>query len=101
MRGTNGSSRYAIPFRVIPARGQVSEYNAKPPTKQSWHVLHEYESRSKLANDSEELLPQSGPLAFDSCTLGGVADVLAGESPADEINGLKVVATNFSDVSIS
>ncbi len=32
VRGTNCESRYAVPFRIIPARGQVSEYVSKEPS---------------------------------------------------------------------
>jgi hypothetical protein len=41
VRGTEGGSGYAIPFRVIPARGQVAEYAVKSPSKECCHVLHE------------------------------------------------------------
>ena len=34
VRGTNVGSWYAVPFRVIPDLGQVSENVAKPSTKQ-------------------------------------------------------------------
>ena len=35
VRGTNGGSRNAVPFRIIPERGQVPENVAKAPSKQS------------------------------------------------------------------
>jgi hypothetical protein len=35
VRGANGRSRYAVPLRVIPARGQVSENTSESPTKES------------------------------------------------------------------
>lgn len=57
VRRANGSSRYAVPLRVIPERGQVSENLAVPSTKQSCDVLHDDESRSNVANDSGELNP--------------------------------------------
>ena len=46
VRGANGTSWYAVPFRVIPARGQVSKNTAQPSTKQRCDVLHEDEARS-------------------------------------------------------
>lgn len=57
VRRTNGGSRYAVPLRVIPERGQVSENFAVPSTKQSCDVLHDDEARSNVANDSSELDP--------------------------------------------
>jgi hypothetical protein len=41
VRGTNGGSRYAMPLRIKPERGQVSENSLKAPSKQSCDVLHE------------------------------------------------------------
>jgi len=41
VRGTNGGSRYAMPFRIKPERGQVSENSSKSPPKQSCDVLHD------------------------------------------------------------
>src|SRR5215831_11790159 len=41
VRGTNGRSRYAVPFRVVPARGQVSEYPSHSSSKESCDVFHD------------------------------------------------------------
>jgi hypothetical protein len=57
VRGSNVASPYATPLRIIPERGQVSENNAKSPSKQSCDVLHDDVSRSYLANNPGELLP--------------------------------------------
>ena len=57
MRSANGGSRNAVPFRVIPERGQVSEYVAQPSTKQRCDVLHDDVSGSNFANDSRVLAP--------------------------------------------
>jgi len=57
MRGTDGGSRYNLPLRVIPEEGKVSEYLAHSPSKESWDVLHENDSGSKLAKDSCEVWP--------------------------------------------
>jgi hypothetical protein len=34
VRGTNGCRRNAVPLRIVPARGQVSENAVKPPNKE-------------------------------------------------------------------
>ena len=57
VRGTNGGSRYAMPFRIKPERGQVSENSAKAPSKQRCDVFHDDVSRAKLANNSGVLAP--------------------------------------------
>ena len=57
MIGTNGGSRYAVPFRVIPERGQVSENSAHTSNKQVCDVLHDDVAGSNLANNSGVLAP--------------------------------------------
>jgi hypothetical protein len=57
VRGTNGGSWYAVPLRVIPERGQVSENFSKPSTKQCCDVLHDDESGSYFANQARVLAP--------------------------------------------
>src|SRR5690606_23559328 len=99
--GANGCRRNAIPLRIIPARGQVSEYDAQPSSKQRCYVLHDDVAGSKLANDPGKLRPQAGAFASNACSLSGIANVLAGEASADEINGREIVSADFSHVSES
>jgi hypothetical protein len=88
VRGTNGCRWYAVPLRVIPDRGQVSENSLKPPSKQSCDVLHDDVSRSKLANQSCVLGPKTRTLALNPDGVDiGAADVLAGEATAENVDG--------------
>src|SRR5215471_1884718 len=41
VRRTNGGRWYAIPFDVIPARGQVGEDVSKPKSKVPWDILQQ------------------------------------------------------------
>jgi hypothetical protein len=43
VRGADGACRNAVPFRVIPERGQSSEDSphASSPSQEPWDVLHE------------------------------------------------------------
>jgi hypothetical protein len=52
MRRTNGGSRYAIPLRIKPERGQVAENSSKSANSEGIDVFHEDVSRSKQANDA-------------------------------------------------
>ena len=52
VRGTNGGSWYAVPFRIKPERGQVSENSAKSPAKQRCDVLHDDVAGLYFANNS-------------------------------------------------
>lgn len=56
-----------------------------PPPKRS-NVLDDHPSGVKLANQSDEVEPEAGPCAGESCTLAGEADVLAGEATAEEVD---------------
>src|SRR5690606_18327516 len=64
-------------------------------------VLHEHVFGSKLANDPGKLSPQAGTFAGNSCSLSGIANVLARESSADEIDWREIVSADFSHVSES
>jgi hypothetical protein len=86
VRRTNGGSRYAVPLRVIPDLGQVSENTVKAPSKQSCDVLHDGVSGSNLANKTGVFAPEPGAVAIDAGALSGVADVLAGKTSADNVN---------------
>jgi hypothetical protein len=91
VRRTNGRSWNNVPFRVIPERGQRPENDVHSSSKESCDVLHDNVSRSNLANDPSKLVPKTGPLACESCSLASNADVLAWESSADEIDAVVVV----------
>jgi hypothetical protein len=101
VRGTNGRRRYAVPFTVIPARGQVAENSSHAPSKQSWDVLHDDVAGSYVANQSAQLRPEPAAGPVDPCVLPGVADVLAGEPPADEVNGFELSSVNIPHVPVS
>jgi hypothetical protein len=55
--GTNIGSAYAVPFRIIPERGKVSENVSKPSMKQCCDVLHDDVAGSYFPNNSGVLFP--------------------------------------------
>lgn len=87
LRQANEGSWYAVPLRIIPERGQVSEYSAQPSMKQVCDVLHDDEAGSYLANKSGVLSPQSASRSVDPSECAGTADVLTGKAPAYDVNG--------------
>jgi hypothetical protein len=87
VRGTNGESWYAMPVRIIPERGQVSENRVQPSRKQRSDVLHDEDLGSKFANEADDFGPEPRTLASKACTRSGQTDVLAGEPAADDIDG--------------
>ena len=94
VRGADGLRWDAVPLRIEPALGQLSENGTEPPPsvsrKESWNVLQEHEARSNQANDSHELEEEAGSAGVDAGLLAGDAEVLTGESPADEVDGSDV-----------
>jgi hypothetical protein len=85
VRGANGARRYAMPFRVMPDLGQVSEYRVQPSTKQRCHVLQHRVSRSNHAKGSNNFPVESGTGAGKSGAFAGKADVLTRKACADNI----------------
>jgi hypothetical protein len=59
MRCTNGNSRYAMPFRVIPDLGQFAENAIQPPSKQRCDVLQQDISWLQFSNHANGLEKQS------------------------------------------
>jgi hypothetical protein len=75
-----------MPLRIKPDFGQVSEYGYEPSSSESWDVFNDHPSGPNCANDPSELVPKTGPSTGEASTLSGNADVLAGETTADEVN---------------
>lgn len=86
LRQTEGGSGEHTPFRIEPHAGQGPENSSNSTNKDGCDVLHDDVSGSKQANDAGVLRPQSAPTAFDAGLLPAAADVLAGESSADDID---------------
>jgi len=85
--GSAGISRAQhSPFRIVPQRGQVSEYDSEPPRSEYWRVFHECESRSYLANNPSHLRPETRSCTVESFAFPGCADVLAGEPAGNDVN---------------
>ena len=74
------------PARIVPQRGQVSEYTSKPPRSEHWGVFHEDVEGSYFANDASHLGPHAGAGTVDSCALAGGADVLARKASRHHVN---------------
>lgn len=98
VRGTEGDRRYAIPVRVIPARGQVPENVAHPPIKESCHVFHDEVSGSHHANGSHHLPPESRAGPGQAGAEPGMAKVLARETATQDVDGLKLSIVHLRDV---
>lgn len=87
MRGAQVGSRYAVPLRVIPDRGQVTQDDGESAASEDGDVLDNHEAGPKIANESGKMEPEAGPRACNTSVLAGLAEVLAGEAAADDIDG--------------
>ncbi len=85
VRRTNGARWYAMPFRVIPERGQLPENDVQPSTKQRCHVLQDDEAGSNHANGSNHFPEESRTGSGKPGACPGERDVLAGKASADDV----------------
>ena len=103
VRGTEGGSRKAIPFRVVPERGQVcenlSEDGSSADREEVCNVLQEDVSRSNVANDSTHLSPKRSFGMSETLTLSGARGALAREAAGDDVDRLGS-SVNCSDVRV-
>lgn len=89
MGSAKGRRWKAIPDRIIPALGQLSENGSKPPIKERWAVFHDAEIDSQFANESEKLTPKSGAVTVETggtFSSRGPADVLTRETAGKHPN---------------
>jgi len=86
MTGAHSTCRNARPFRIKPCLGQLSENGVQSVSKDRCDVLQDNELRSYQANDSDEFVKETRPSALlNTCLLASGADVLAGESTANNV----------------
>lgn len=82
--GTKGGCWYAIPFRIVPALGQVPENGVESLVSVGDNVFQEDESRSNMANDSCDLRPKMPWVRFAKM-LASFAERLARVACGEEV----------------
>jgi len=85
VRGADGARRNAIPFKIKPALGHVSENSSHPISKQRCHVLHDCVLRSYQAKGSHKFPVQSRTLSGKAGAFSSTRNILAGESSSNDI----------------
>lgn len=90
---TDSGRRYAVPFRVIPDLGQVSENSTEPSSgsfagasKKTSDVLHKEEPGLYLANETNHFGPESASRTFKPGTTTSDGKVLAREATGNDID---------------
>jgi hypothetical protein len=84
VRGPKGARCDAIPFRIVPERGQIPEYAVEATSQESGDVFQDDEERSNLANDPCSLGPERAGVVPAEPRAGG-AERLAGEAGTDDL----------------
>src|SRR5215831_17373448 len=97
MRGADGGRRYAIPFKIKPALGHVSENNSHPVSKQRCHVLHDRVARSYHAKGTHQLPVESRTLAGNAGAFPSAGHVLAGEASDDDVSVGELCVRDISE----
>jgi hypothetical protein len=80
---------------------EVADNSVQPARNERRNVFDDDEDGPHFADDARELAPEAGSLAVDPGPLAGGADVLAGESPADDVNASKVCFSDRADIVVS
>jgi len=80
-------SRYAVPPKIIPDRGHLSENGSNSPNKDRRDVFQDNDSRSNLANGSGQMPPKARSITLNTSASPGETEILTGETSADEIDG--------------
>jgi hypothetical protein len=101
MRGTNGGSRYAMPFHAIPERGQLCDHGSHPSMQQRCHVLHDNPAWLEQSHHANGLKEQPASGTGKAGSLARVADVLAGESERDAINAPRIGEAGAADCGVN
>lgn len=103
MRGADGARRDAIPLRVVPERGQVtddfSEGGSPVGGEEVADVLHEDVARSKIANGPSEVRPEPARVVLGLFETGD-GDGLTGEPPGENIDSGHSSKIKLADVRV-
>jgi hypothetical protein len=86
VRCANGSSGYAMPFRIVPERREAAEDFVQSSSAKGCNILNDDVLRSRFFNEPVEFVPKTGSFARKAGSESGNADVLARESSAYNVN---------------
>jgi hypothetical protein len=84
--GTHRARADNRPFRIEPEFGKIPENLLKSTGAKGTDVLDDRELRFEFAAETAKMLPQSAALSGDAFTFACLANVLAWESTADDID---------------
>lgn len=85
MPGANVGSWNAVPFRVIPERGQVPENGSESSPEKRGDIFHDDVSGSNLANKTGVFTPEAAAFTCEPRAFASRGDILAGKSSANNV----------------
>jgi hypothetical protein len=94
----NGGSGNTVPFRVIPERRDFPEHLVQSASAKGDDVLDDDPRRPTLFDEPAVFAPQAGAGTVEPCAFTGDADVLAGESPANNVNWPDIVGVQVTHI---
>jgi hypothetical protein len=86
VREAKETSGYAVPLRIIPARGQVPENVAKSSPEKRGDIFQDDVVGSNLANEAIDFAPEPAALTCEARAMASVGDILAGKSPTNNVD---------------
>jgi len=100
VRRADGDSRYIKRPRGVAQRFKIIEDVVKDCCAYSRNILSKHPSGPEFSNDSEVFRPEVAVVVF-ALSFPGKTVWLAGESPANKGNWLKIMGADFAHVSVS
>jgi hypothetical protein len=76
-----------MPFRIIPERSERPEHLIQSTSAKGADIFDEDVARPERGDRFGVLEPESATFASESGAFSGEADVLAGEPPAQQVDG--------------
>lgn len=83
---TDLGSANSEPVRIIPSFGKLPEDGVEAPRREDGDILHDNETRSKVANDTSELKPEAAALIFEASTSPSRRHPLTRETSAEAVD---------------
>jgi len=90
VRGSHVEGRKTVSIGIVSKQVQVSPHRGQPSALSARDIFNNHNRRSEDGNKASELEPESRSLSFfKACTFPRGGDVLAGETPAEDVDAGK------------
>jgi hypothetical protein len=87
-----------VPFRVIPERSDFPEHLIQSASAKGADVFDDCPRRPEFFDEAPVLAPKAGSSSSEPASWPGYADVLAGESPTNNVNWTDVEGVQVTHI---